>query len=303
MNRDLSIGIDIGGTAVKAGIVDNTGILHFRIKETSKLDNYDVFVKQLKSIIDNLQSKLNDNITHVGLGVAGLMDKDRLTILTAPNCGVLNNRPLPLDLSNLTGLPVEMDNDANVVAIAEGLFGAAKGSKHYIVITLGTGIGGAVVSGDKLIRGVNGGGGELGHIPISRNGLKCGCGAKGCLEAYIGQQGILNWISTNLIKYHGLDIKQVIELAKNGETEAQEVFKYVGETLAIALAGLVNIFNPEIIVIGGGISAAGDFIITPLKRELHKRAFGQYLHSLDIRIAELGNRAGIIGAAALVNGS
>ncbi|MCF7810868.1 ROK family protein, partial [bacterium] len=266
MSNNLTVGIDIGGTAVKAGIVDKAGVLQLRIRESSKLDDYNTFLLQLKSLINNLQSQLSDRITRVGLGVAGLMDKDRLTILTAPNCGVLNNRPLPSDLSKLTGLPVEMDNDANVVAIGEGLYGAAKGSKHYIVITLGTGIGGAVVSGGRLIRGVDGGGGELGHIPIARHGLKCGCGAKGCLEAYIGQQAILNWISRNLKKYQGLDIKQIIGFAKDNDKDAQDVFKYVGETLAIGLAGLVNTYNPEIIVIGGGISAAGDFIITPLKR-------------------------------------
>lgn len=301
MNDYLNIGIDIGGTAVKAALVDENFQLSEKVNEPSRMDqDYGSFVDHLTDIVNRLKLKAGSEVRGIGIGVAGLMDKECRTVLTSPFCRILIGRHIAEDLAAATDLTVKMENDAVVMAMGEGINGAATGSEHYIVFTIGTGIGGAVVSNGRFIKGVDGGGCELGHIPIDRNGPVCGCGARGCIEAYVGTAGIRRFIRDTVPQFETMEIKDISRIAFEGDLNARKVFTYVGETLAIAAAGLVNTFNPEIIVIGGGISGAGDFIINPMEKELGKRAFKQYLSSLKIRIAELGNWAGVVGAASLV---
>jgi len=157
----------------------------------------------------------------------------------------------------------------------------------------------AVVSNGTLIRGYNGGGGEVGHIPISDDGPLCGCGARGCLESYVGTAGIRHYVEREYPNINERSIKTLNEMAKNGNRDAIAVFAWIGKMLGIALTGLVNVFNPEMIIIGGGIAAAGDILFKPLEKELRKRAFKAYTNDLTIRPAELGNWAGVVGAGML----
>ncbi|MDP8239724.1 MAG: ROK family protein [Candidatus Hatepunaea meridiana] len=312
MNESLAIGIDIGGTRIKAALVDMEGGISDEINEPSLVNNdYSEFLNQLVNLVSTYNHSVNQKLCQVltpdttpllgvGLAVAGLMDEHQKTVIDSPNCTAIIDKPLAGDLNKRISIRTVMDNDASAMAIGEGLCGAARGSRHYIALTLGTGIGGAVISDGRLIRGVDGGGGELGHIPIDRRGPRCGCGSRGCIEAYLGRAGIRRYINRNLPQFKGIGMKALSETAHNGDETARSLFAYIGKTLGIAVAGLVDIFNPELVIIGGGISASAELIIEPLKEEVHKRAFKSYLKSLDIRPAKLGNWAGVIGAAAML---
>lgn len=303
MSEKLTIGIDIGGTRIKAGVIDGNDNLSGQINEPSHIGkDYSELIEQLQKVVKHYRSISDSEIAGVGLAVAGLMDSEHRIIIDAPNCASLIGNALPDDLTGKVGLPVVMDNDANVMAVGEGISGAARGSRHYIALTLGTGVGGAVISNGVLIRGIDGGGGELGHFPIDRKGPLCGCGARGCLEAYIGKAGIRRYINRNHPQFKDIGLKEVNRYAVGGDEAARDVFVFVGRTLGVAVAGLVNIFNPELVVVGGGVAAAGELFLKPLRNEVNKRAFKAYLTSLEIRTAELGNWAGVIGAAAMARG-
>lgn len=298
---NMTIGIDIGGTRIKAALVDEDGHISCQINEPSSArGSYLSILTQLVDLIQQLGDHSEEQPVGIGLAVAGLMDQTCETVVASPNCTEFIGRRLAEDLSDRVKLPVIMDNDANMMALGEGAYGAARGSRHYIAITVGTGVGGAVISDGRLIRGIDGGGGELGHIPISRNGPKCGCGSVGCLEAFVGHTGIRRFISKHVpeLERHGL--KEINQLADEGMRDAVEVFTYIGKNLGIAMAGLVNVFNPEFLVIGGGVAAAGKLIFRPLTEELKRRSFETYMSSLRVRPAELRNWAGVAGAAKVV---
>jgi len=293
-----TIGIDIGGSRIKAGIVTEAGEILDRLNEPSYVaDSYEASISQFGEIADKLQRGANAEATGIGLSVAGLMDRECRTVIAAPNCTELPGHKLPADVAAITGLPTVMDNDCNLMAIAEGAYGAAAGCRHYVAITLGTGVGGAVISNDVLIRGINGGGGELGHIPIAVDGPVCGCGAVGCLEAFIGKDGIYRHIYAAYPDLQPYGLAEIDRMAREGNSSAAGVFRYIGEKLAVGLGSAVNIFNPELIVIGGGIAQAGELLFAPLRHELKRRCFSHYYDDVKITAAKLGNWAGVIGAA------
>ncbi len=301
MNSELTIGIDLGGTRIKAALVGDNGRLTHELNEPSLLhEDYSQLIERLGKLIEELLSVSSAEVTGIGLAVAGLMNRKRKIVVASPNCPPLIGESLPADLTAKTGLHTIMDNDANMMAVGEGICGAARGSRHYVALTLGTGIGGAVISGGRLIRGIDGGGGELGHIPIDRRkGPLCGCGARGCLEAYIGRDGTRRFISRNMPRFRETGMKDLTRFALEGDEEAQKIFTFIGETLGVAVAGLVNIFNPDLVVVGGGVAAAAELFFAPLREEIRKRAFKAYQSSLEIKPAELGNWAGVVGAASL----
>ncbi len=293
----FTIGIDLGGSRIKAALLSETGkLVHRQMKTVATREDYGSILAQLAAVTDELTHATDGTPDGIGLGVAGLMDKHRRTVLASPNITALNGKSPAADLAERSGLRTVMDNDANLMAIGEGAFGAAKGCAHFIAITLGTGVGGAVFSNGMLIRGFSGGGGELGHIVINFRGPRCGCGSYGCLEAYVGQSGIRRYIARKHPMLKGFGLKRLNQLALEGDREAVDVFRYIGATLGIGLAGLVNVFNPECIGIGGGVAAAGELLFKPLEVELHRRAFEDYLNGLQVRKAELGDWAGVVGA-------
>ena len=303
MKQKLTIGIDLGGSLVKAGLVAPNGDVLSRLMEPSRVKGrYEAVIAQLVDVATRLRHEAQAPPSAIGLGVAGLLDANRRRVLATPNCPALIGGSIADDLSAAVGLPVTMDNDANLMALGEGATGAARERRHYVAITLGTGVGGAVISDGRLIRGWRGGGGELGHIPIAERGPKCGCGARGCLEAFIGQAGIERYIKRRIPWQKGVSLKELNLLARQGNQDAAALFAYIGRTLAVALAGFVNLFNPELIVIGGGVAEAGELLFRPLEEELHRRAFKIYLDGLTVRPAQLGNWAGVVGAGWISHG-
>lgn len=303
MSEHPAIGIDIGGTRLKAALVSPNGLLSGQLVERSRMNEpYPAVRDQLASVIAALTIASDCTPVAVGIGVAGLMDGSRRRVIAAPNCPGVVGSPLVDDLERATGIAVVMDNDANVMALGEGASGAAKGIRHFLAVTLGTGVGGAVIYDGCLLRGASGGGGEIGHLCIDRHGPRCGCGSNGCLESFIGMKGIERWIARNVGGLRRIGMGGLSDLAQGGDTEAIRVFEFVGRTLGVALAGLVNVFNPQAIVVGGGIASAGPMLFNPLREEIARRAFRVYTEGLAISPAELGNWAGVVGAGMLRKG-
>ncbi len=296
----ITIGIDLGGSNIKAALVNPAGNYIYPVIEKTESDQgYKFLMNQVNSIIRALTSLSPEPPTGVGIGVCGLMDKHNRRVVAATNLSMLKGKHIPKDLSELGKIPVLMDNDVNCMALGEGIAGSAKGKKHYVALTLGTGVGGAVVSGGSFISGHQGGGGEIGHVQIHHSGPVCGCGSNGCLESYIGKQAVHDYITRNYPRLKGYEISEINKMAEAGDDDAVEVFDYIAKMLAVALASVVNIFNPQLIVLGGGISNAGELIIEPLLAEIKKRAFQPYTRSLRIVTAKLGEWAGVIGAGVL----
>ncbi|MBM3329397.1 MAG: ROK family protein [Calditrichaeota bacterium] len=302
--EQIAIGIDLGGTRLKGGIITRSGKVVREVMAPSRVQvGYETVLDDLVALTENLREIAKAELERlilapaIGLGVAGLMEQSRKRVIAAPNCPAIVGQSLASDLGRRLSAHVVMDNDANVVAIAEGLCGAARGCQHYVAITIGTGIGGAIVVDGRLLRGTDGGGGEIGHIPISRYGPKCGCGSRGCLESYIGRASLDRYIEKHYPEFACKSLVELAHLAKGRNIKARDFYAYIGETLGVALTGLVNLFNPQCIVIGGGVSAAGELLLGPARREVERRAFATYLSSLKIRGAKLGNWAGVVGAA------
>jgi len=296
----ITIGIDLGGTNIKAALVNPAGHYIYPVMEQTEIEQgYGFLMTQLRGIIKALTSLSPEPPSGVGIGVAGLMDKHSRRVIASPNLGLLKGKHIPKELSELSGIPVLMDNDVNCTALGEGIVGVAKGKKHYIAITLGTGVGGAIVSDGSFVRGYQGGGGEIGHVQIHHTGPICGCGSNGCLESYIGAQAVLDYVSRNFQRLDGYDLTEINKLASAGDGDAIEVFTYIAKMLAVGLASMVNVFNPQLIVLGGGISKAGDLVIVPLLAEIKKRAFKPYTRSLKIKTAKLGDWGGVVGAGVL----
>jgi glucokinase len=296
-NNSFALGFDVGGTRIKAAVVDHTGNLTSQLIEKSRVaEPYPAIRDQLVKMVGVLSDTAPRKPEIVGVGLAGLLDRSRRKVMAAPNCPGVVGVPLAEDLEQLLQLPVTLENDANTMALGEGAAGAAKGVNHFIAVTLGTGVGGAVIAEGKILRGWQGGGGEIGHICIDRNGPRCGCGSNGCLESFIGLKGINRWIARHAPRLRNLGMGRLSELALEGDSEAVAVFEWVGHTLGVAMAGMVNIFNPEAIVVGGGVSIAGPMLFDPMRDEIQSRAFSVYLGGIKILPAMLGNWAGVTGA-------
>ncbi len=290
------LGIDWGGTFLKAGLVNSKGnILKKKVYSSDKLQKKEFFIRNIQNLLDYF-SKFN--IKAIGIGAPGIINVNKGFIYYLPNIKGWENYPLRTILEERLGLSVRIDNDANVFGLAEARCGAAKGKQRVIFLTLGTGLGGAVISGGKLLRGQTSSA-ELGHVPINLEGRSCGCGSRGCIETYTGNNYLLK-------RYRQLTkerekIKDTCELfikGLNGEKEALLVWKEFSFCLGKFLAGMVNIFNPEVIVCGGGVSGAFRLFKPMVEQTIRKNAMWPQVKNVKLVKAKL-KQAGIIGAALL----
>jgi glucokinase len=215
-----------------------------------------------------------------------------------PNLPGWKNVKLKQILEKITRLPVFLDNDANLMSLAEARVGAAKGARYAVCLTLGTGVGGGIIIEKNIYRGANNASGEIGHIPINEKGPRCNCSGIACLEAYIGNNSIGRQ-AKKLFK-RNISLEELSALAKKGNSKALNIWQGVAEKLAVALAGVVNLLNPDCIVIGGGVAGAGSVLFDKVREVIKKRAM--YVQGRHVRIlkARLGNDAGLIGAAIMV---
>jgi glucokinase len=293
---DVFLGIDWGGTYIKAGIVNSKGkILRSEVYSCEGLKKKEVFIDKLKSLANSLG---RFNIRGVGIGAPGIIDVEKGFIYYLPNITGWKNFPLKDILRNKLNLPVFVDNDANVFALAEARLGAAKGKLRAIFLTLGTGLGGAVIWNGKILEGKTSSS-ELGHIPLSLEGKLCSCGGRGCIETFVGNKYLLErYKQLKSNKTSVREVKDIFGLALKGEKAAVLVWKEFSIALGKFLAGMVNVFNPQLIVFGGGVAGAFRLFTPWVKEALRKQAMWPQIKGLKIVKAKLKN-AGMIGAALL----
>ncbi|HEM2742922.1 ROK family glucokinase [Streptococcus suis] len=312
------IGIDLGGTSVKLAILTTEGEIQEKWSiKTNILDDGSHIVPD---IIDSIKHRFEthgltkDDFLGVGMGSPGVVDSEAGTVIGAYN---LNWKTLQLvkeQFESALGLPFFIDNDANVAALGEQWVGAGNNNPNVVFMTLGTGVGGGVIAAGNLIRGVKGAGGELGHITVDFDEpFACTCGKKGCLETVASATGIVNLSRRYADQYVGdaklkqmiddgqdVTAKDVFDLAKEGDDLALIVYRHFSEYLGVACANIAAVLNPAYIVLGGGVSAAGEFLLDGVRKVFAENSFPQIKESTQIVLATRGNDAGVLGAASLV---
>ncbi|MBY4984976.1 ROK family glucokinase [Streptococcus suis] len=312
------IGIDLGGTSVKLAILTTEGEIQEKWSiKTNILDDGSHIVLD---IIDSIKQRFEthgltkDDFLGVGMGSPGVVDSEAGTVIGAYN---LNWKTLQLvkeQFETALGLPFFIDNDANVAALGEQWVGAGNNNPNVVFMTLGTGVGGGVIAAGNLIRGVKGAGGELGHITVDfKAPFACTCGKKGCLETVASATGIVNLSRRYADQYAGdaklkqmiddgqdVTAKDVFDLAKEGDDLALIVYRHFSDYLGVACANIAAVLNPAYIVLGGGVSAAGEFLLDGVRKVFAENSFPQIKESTQIVLATRGNDAGVLGAASLV---
>ena len=315
MSKKYKIGVDVGGTNVKVALVDKTGSIVYSDTVPTRAEmGYEYTISNIiKAISDVIkESKVaKDAVEGIGFGFPGQIDCDNGIVRLAPNIPGWVDIPIADIVSKEFGVPVKVDNDVRCAALAELNYGAGKGTTNMICITVGTGIGSGLIVNGKLVRGASNAAGELGHIKLQmENGPLCGCGDQGCLEAFASGPAIVAMAEEYIkggksTKYRELAKNEitpyyVCEAAKQGDVVAKKIFEIIGTYIGTGLASVVNLLNPEKIVIGGGVADAGDFLFNPIKDALKKRTMPIQGAAVQVVHAELGNSAGVIGASLLI---
>ena len=306
----MRIGIDLGGTTVKAALCAPDGtLLHKQSAPTPTGDATGLCaaMKQLALGLCAAQGAAPEQITSIGIGVPGSFDKATCTLKFGTNLG-MNNVCFADAFRPDFGCTVQLDNDANCAALGEVTAGAAKGAKNMVMVTLGTGVGGGIIIGGKLYTGCNGIAGEVGHMVIRQGGERCGCGLEGCLEAYASAASFVRFAERalaagrgSLLQEHAghLNAKMICDAVDAGDALACELFDEYCVNLSCGLANFINIFQPEAIVLGGGLAGYGEKLLAPLRRLTLPQTFRSDGRNTEIVCASLGNDAGLIGAAML----
>ncbi|MFS0561921.1 ROK family glucokinase [Terribacillus sp. 179-K 1B1 HS] len=316
MSKDgLLVGVDIGGTTIKLAIIDDTS--EIIEKWEIKTDKFEQGLHIPKQIWATIQSKLSElgiakeRIQGIGVGAPGFVVPRNGVIAEAVNVG-WRDFPLSAELGVLSGLPVFIDNDANLAALGEVWKGAGAQQENIIAITLGTGVGAGLIANGHIINGINGTAGEIGHVTVEENGAPCNCGRKGCLETISSATGISRLATESAVEHpqSGLgkrladngqvSSKDVFELAAKGDEHAKGIVDRATTVLAHVLSNAAILTNPSRIIIGGGVSKAGDALIGPIKETFKKAALPRTTYECEIVPAQLGNDAGVYGAAYLV---
>lgn len=315
MDKPYVVGIDVGGTNTVVGIVDKRGqILKGGSIKTAKHVNVENYLDELTALINDLISETTTKDQIKGIG-AGTPNGNYFTgsIEFAPNLPWKGVIPFAQMLEDRTGIPVALTNDANAAAIGEMTYGAARGMKDFIVITLGTGVGSGIVVNGQLVYGHDGFAGELGHVIMRRNnGRLCGCGRTGCLEAYTSATGVARTAREYLeirpeaktllrnIPVEDITSKDVAEAANAGDELAKEIFHYTGSMLGEAFADFVAFSSPEAIILFGGLSKAGDLIMNPIHESMERNLLPIFRNKVKLLFSELKESdAAVLGASAL----
>jgi glucokinase len=284
------IGVDVGGTKILAGIVARDGTVIRRREHPTPLESEDALLDGLEAAVRELR---DDSIQAVCFGVPSRIDRRAGVAIGSVNIPLVDV-PLREVMHERLGLPVEIENDANAAAIAEWKAGAGRGTEHMIMLTLGTGVGGGLILDGRPYRGSIGAGAELGHIVIVHDGEACSCGGLGHLEAYVSGKAA-NKLAVEAFG-PAVDAHRLVRLANEGDATATELLTEIGRKLGSGLGSLVNAFDPELIVIGGGFAAAGELLLVPAREVLAREALKPMRDSVRIVRAELGTSAGLIGA-------
>lgn len=311
------LGIDLGGTSIKFAILTEAGDIQQKWSiETNILDDGQFIVPDIIESIQHhfsLYQMTAEDFLGIGMGSPGAVNREKGTVYGAYNLNWRELVEVKKPIEEAIGLPFYIDNDANVAALGEKWKGAGADDENVVFVTLGTGVGGGVIANGELVHGVAESGGEIGHVTVDPNGFDCTCGKKGCLETVASASGVLNLTRKFSEVYAGDSVlkkmvddgeqitsKQVFELAKENDDLAVKVVEEFSFFLGLACSHLGNILNPQFIVIGGGVSAAGEFLLEKVRKNFERFTFPNVQESTKIKIAKLGNDAGVIGASYLV---
>lgn len=312
-----TIGVDIGGTKVAGGIVDADGVIHDRARADTphRSTSPDVVEDTIVGVVEHLLARARrGSIGAVGVGAAGFVAEDRGTVAFAPHLS-WRQEPLRAALAQRLGLPITVDNDANAAAWAEWRFGAGRDESHLVMVNLGTGIGGGIVLGGHLERGRFGIAGEFGHMQVVPDGLRCECGNRGCWEQYSSGNALVREARALIAANSPVadDLRRLVDgdldlltgplvtqAAQSGDRIAVELLAEVGHWLGVGIANLAAAFDPGVFVVGGGVSAAGELLLAPARDTFRRQLTGRgYRPEARLVVAQLGNDAGLIGAADL----
>jgi len=302
-----AVGVDVGGTKIAAGLVTPGGELLNETRYPTADDPEELLGSMARAIEKAAAGGETDAAC---VAVAGLLLSSESKVVFSPNLRAIEGLPLKTELESRTGLTVTVENDANAAAWGEFVFGAGSEVENLVFVTLGTGVGGGVIVEGELLRGSQGAGGELGHTTLQATGPRCGCGNRGCFEILASGQAIERRARRaaagdpdsdlgRAVAAEGFSGKDVTALARKGDAHSTSVLRQTGVWLGIGLAGFVNVFNPEAIAVGGGVAEAGDILLKPARREVHLRARSPSRDLVEIKAATLGERSGMLGAAAL----
>ena len=315
--KEYAFGIDLGGTTAKIGLFTTSGALLEKCEvatDTSHAGEH-ILENLAAAVLGKMkeQSIQPEQVEGVGIGVPGPVLDSSIVPIVCANLGGWGERNVSAQLSGLLdGLNVLVGNDANVAALGEIWMGAAKGAKNAVMVTLGTGVGGGVVVNGKVIDGVHGAGGEIGHITVNRHETAvCGCGKRGCLEQYSSATGVVRCMKKLLdenpdtpcvLRGTEFAAKDVFDAARNGDALAAREVDEMSDTLGMALANIASTVDPEAFLVGGGVARAGDVLFAPLNKHFQEYAF-KSCRETPIKQASLGNDAGIYGAVRLIVGA
>ncbi len=296
---DYSIGLDLGGTNLRAAAIDRDGkLLHLVTGHTQYSEGRDAIMGDMVEAIASLRDTQGPaGLAGIGVVVPGFISLREGVIRNCNNIPSLEDFPMRDELRERLNAPVILENDANAAALGEQWIGAGRGVRDLVLLTLGTGVGGGIISDGKLIRGFLGMGGELGHITVIPNGNPCGCGNRGCLEKHASATAIS--AMARLLGYGNVTAKEVYDRAVAGDERAIQIFTCMGEALGIALATLVNAFNSQLYLLSGGVIGAWDFFAPAMIAEARRRSFTFRTTDTRVERAKLGGEAGLYGAAYL----
>jgi glucokinase len=294
-----AIGVDLGGTNLRAAAMTSDGQVLEKMWGTTDLHlGRDAVIGDIVTSIQKLRAKHGDDLAGVGVGVPGFIDMKRGYVLNSNNLPEIENIPIRDEIERRLGTSVILENDANAAALGEKWMGAGRDVDDLVLLTLGTGIGGGIVSEGKVLHGCRGMAGELGHTTVYPNGNPCGCGNYGCLEKHASATAIAAMAEMMSLGDH-LTAAEVYQLAKDGNEKARMVFRTVGTALGIALGNLVNIFNFPLYLLSGGVIAGWEMFAPPMMAEVERRSFTFRSGNPRIEKAVLGGEAGLFGAAFL----
>ena len=309
MTRSVIAG-DFGGTNLRAALVGETGDVLVRHEVSTPADTSpEAVLERIGDLLAEVRDRGEDPPVAASLAVAGLIDAERGIVMVSPNIPAFRNLALTGPLSERLGIPVSIENDASAAALGEHRFGAGKGTRHLLHATLGTGIGGGLVIDGRLYRGAQGLAGEIGHIVLDPAGPPCGCGFRGCLEAIAGgvafgrrAQRLVESGSAPILAEiaagRPATAGHLAEAARRGEPPAIAEIRNGGHSIGIGLGSIVNILNPDVVTLSGGLLGMGDFLLDPLRAAMASLAYGPAANT-PIRTSTLGEDAGLLGAAAV----
>jgi len=301
--ENVCLGVDVGGTNLRCALINPEGVVLGRESlATDIASGRDSFLERLLGLLTRLKTDAEAQgrrVVAAGLGVPGLFSNDGI-LRSSVNLVPLEGLNLAQFVSAGLGLPAVALNDANASAVGERCFGAGRPFASSLMVTLGTGVGAGLILDSKLWTGIDGVAGEFGHLTVEPNGRRCGCGNRGCLEQYSSASAIASLAtSLGVAAGHGrLDAAQVAALAREGDPKACAIFEQAGAYLGIAVAGVVNLLNLEAIILGGGVAESFDLLAPVLRREIRERAFALPGERVQLLKGELGDDAGVLGAAA-----